>query len=125
MEPIRTDPKLGPLVGEHGKLDVGTADDAFERLVVAIVNQQLSVESAAAAAVAVTPEGILAADEAALADAGLSASKVEYVRNVATAFRNRDLTPAGLSNATDDEAIGALTQVRGVGDWTAKMYLVL
>ena len=130
MEPIRTDPKLGPLVGEHGKLDVGTADDPFERLVVAIVNQQLSVESAAAirdrlfAAVAVTPEGILAADEAALADAGLSASKVEYVRNVATAFRNRDLTPAGLSNATDDEAIGTLTQVRGVGDWTAKMYLI-
>mgnify|MGYP002760739667 FL=1 len=130
MEPIRTDPKLGPLVEEHGKLDVGTADDAFERLVVAIVNQQLSVESAAAIrdrlfeAVAVTPDGILAADDATLRDAGLSASKAEYVRNVADAFHTRDLTPAGLSDATDDEATEALTEIRGVGDWTAKMYLI-
>jgi DNA-3-methyladenine glycosylase II len=130
MEPIREDPALGPLVETHGELAVGTADDPFRRLVVAVVNQQLSVESAAAIrerlfdAVAVTPAGILAAEESTLRDAGLSASKAEYVRNVAGAFRERDLTPAGLANAADSEAIAALTEIRGVGVWTAKMYLI-
>lgn len=130
MDPIRADPELGPLVETHGELAVGTADDAFERLVVAIVNQQLSVESAAAIrerlfeSVDVTPEGILAAEEATLRDAGLSAAKAEYVRNAAAAFRERELTPAGLAEATDEEAIAALTGIRGVGAWTAKMYLI-
>jgi DNA-3-methyladenine glycosylase II len=130
MKPIREDPALGPLVEAHGELAVGTADDAFRRLVVAIVNQQLSVSSAAAIrerlfdAVEITPDGILAAEASALRDAGLSASKVEYVRNVARAFRQRDLTPAGLSDASDEEAIASLTGIRGVGTWTAKMYLI-
>lgn len=130
MDPIREDPELGPLVEAHGELDVGTADDAFERLVVSIVNQQLSVESAAAIrerlfeAVEVTPAGILAAEDSTLRDVGLSAGKADYVRNVAEAFRERDLTPAGLSDATDEEAIAALTEIRGVGTWTAKMYLI-
>ena len=130
MDPIRTDPKLGRLVDAHGELAVGTADDAFRRLVAAIVNQQLSVDSAAAIrerlfeAVTVTPAGILAAEESTLRDAGLSASKAEYVRNAAAAFRDRDLTPAGLADATDAEATAALTGIRGVGTWTAKMYLI-
>lgn len=130
MEPIREDPALGPLVEAHGELGVGTADDAFRRLVIAIVNQQLSVSSAAVIrerlfdAVEITPDGILAAEASTLRDAGLSASKAEYVRNVARAFRQRDLTPAGLSDASDDEAIASLTEIRGVGTWTAKMHLI-
>ena len=72
MEPLRNDPQLGPLVEAHGDLSIGTADDEFERLVVAIVNQQLSVDSAAAIRerlfdrVDVSPAGILAADESTL-----------------------------------------------------------
>jgi len=130
MDPIRTDPELGRLVEAHGELAVGTADDPFRRLVAAIVNQQLSVASAAAIrdrlfeAVEVTPAGILAAEDSTLRDAGLSASKAAYVRNAAEAFRDRDLTPAGLADATDAEATAALTEIRGVGTWTAKMYLI-
>jgi DNA-3-methyladenine glycosylase II len=130
MEPIREDPALGPLVEEHGELAVGTADDPFRRLVVAIVNQQLSVASAAAIrerlfdAVEVTPAGILAAEESTLREVGLSAAKVEYVRNAAEAFRDRDLSPGGLADASDEEAIAALTEIRGVGTWTAEMYLI-
>jgi DNA-3-methyladenine glycosylase II len=130
MEPVRTDPQLGPLVDEHGELSIGTADDAFERLVVAIVNQQLSVDSAAAIRerlfdrVEVTPAGILAADESTLREVGLSGQKTEYVRNVAAAFQDRDLTRAGLRDETDDAVIESLTEIRGVGPWTAKMYLI-
>ncbi|RLM57171.1 DNA-3-methyladenine glycosylase 2 family protein [Halobellus sp. Atlit-31R] len=130
MEPIRTDPKLGPLVERHGEFPIGTADDAFERLVVATVNQQLSVDSAAAIRerlfdrVTVTPAGIIAAREATLRDVGLSGQKVAYVRNVVEAFRERDLTREGLAGESDEDVIAALTEIRGVGVWTAKTYLV-
>jgi len=130
MDPVRTDPKLGPLVEAHGELPIGTADDEFERLVVAIVNQQLSVESAAAIRerlfdrVEVTPAGVRDADESTLRDVGLSGQKIEYVRNVAAAFDERDLTREGLADESDDAVIDALTEIRGVGVWTAKMYLI-
>ncbi|MGQ4555138.1 DNA-3-methyladenine glycosylase family protein [Halobellus sp. GM3] len=130
MDPVRTDPELGPLVEEHGDRPIGAADDEFERLVVAVVNQQLSVESAAAIRdrlfdrVEITPSGVLAADESTLRDVGLSGQKVEYVRNVAEAFRDRDLTREGLRDADDDEVVETLTEIRGVGVWTAKIYLI-
>lgn len=130
MDPVRTDPKLGPLVEEHGELPIGAADDEFARFVVAIVNQQLSTESAAAIRerlfdrVDVTPEEILATEESTLRDVGLSRQKIDYVRNVAEAFRERDLSREGLAGVTDEEVIATLTEIRGVGTWTAKMYLI-
>ncbi|WP_144903816.1 DNA-3-methyladenine glycosylase family protein [Halobellus captivus] len=130
MEPLRTDPELGPLVETHGELPIGTADDEFERLVVAIVNQQLSVESAAAIRerlfdrIEVTPTGVRDAPDDALRDVGLSKQKIEYVRNVADAFEERDLTRTGLEGEDDATVIGLLTEIRGVGVWTAKMYLI-
>jgi DNA-3-methyladenine glycosylase II len=130
MEPVARDPKLGPLVEAHGDLPIGTADDEFARLVVAIVNQQLSVESAAAIRerlfdrVEVTPAGVRDAEETTLREVGLSGQKVEYVRNVAAAFDERDLTRDGLAGESDEAVIDALTEIRGVGVWTAKMYLI-
>ncbi|WP_336024917.1 DNA-3-methyladenine glycosylase family protein [Halobellus salinisoli] len=130
MDPIRTDPKLGPLVETHGELPIGTADDEFERFVVSIVNQQLSVESAAAIRerlfdrVDVTPAGVRDADDATLRDVGLSGQKIEYVRNVANAFEERDLTREGLEGEPDGAVLDTLTEIRGVGVWTGKMYLI-
>jgi DNA-3-methyladenine glycosylase II len=126
----RTD--LGPLVDTYGELTLDPADDPFRRFVVSIVNQQLSSASAAAvrhrlfAALddEVTPGRVLAADEATLREAGLSRQKVEYVRNVAEAFAAGEITPEALAGSDDAAAIEALTAVRGVGDWTAKMYLL-
>lgn len=130
MEPVRTDPELGRLVDVHGELSIGTADDEFERLVVAIVNQQLSVASAAAIRerlfdrVTVTPSGVRDADDAVLRDVGLSAQKIEYVRNVADAFEESDLTREGLADVSDEVVLDRLTEIRGVGVWTGKMYLI-
>ncbi|QCC46975.1 DNA-3-methyladenine glycosylase family protein [Halobellus limi] len=130
MEPLRNDPELGPLVEAHGELPIGTADDEFARLVVAIVNQQLSVESASAIRerlfdrVEVTPAGVRDAEESTLRDVGLSGQKIEYVRNVAAAFEDRDLSRNGLADESDEAVIDALTEIRGVGVWTAKMYLI-
>lgn len=126
---LRADPELGRLVDEHGELPLAPAADPFARLVVAICNQQLSQASAAAIEerlfdrFEVTPAGMLAADEAALRDAGLSGQKVAYIRNVARAFE-ADLSVAALREMSDEEVRDALTQIRGVGPWTANIFLM-
>ena len=127
---LREDPVMAELLERH---DPYTERDVepFERLCVSIVNQQLSTESAAAVRERafetlgeVTPEHVLATDETALREAGLSASKVEYLRNAARAFRAEDLTPSGLARLDDESVVDRLTEIRGVGPWTAEMYLI-
>jgi DNA-3-methyladenine glycosylase II len=72
----------------------------------------------------VTPSGMLAADEAALREAGLSAQKVEYVREIARAFEDGRIDPDHFAGMDEAAVAEELTEVRGVGDWTAKMFLI-
>ena len=127
---LREDPVMADLLERY---DPYTERDwaEYERLCVSIINQQLSTASAAAVRGRVfellgevTPESVLAAEEAALREAGLSASKVEYLRNTARAFQERDYTREGLADLTDEEVVDRLTEIRGVGEWTAHMYLL-
>jgi len=119
------------LIDEHGPLEIEPADNEFRRLVVAIINHSISTASAAAVRERVfdlleevTPESVLEADEEALQNAGLGESKTEYVRNAAQAFEERDLTRAGLADASDEEVIDRLSEIRGIGAWTGRMYLL-
>ncbi|MFB6154586.1 MAG: DNA-3-methyladenine glycosylase [Haloferacaceae archaeon] len=127
---LARDPALEPLVTDHGPVEIDTADDPFERLVVSILRQQISMAAARSIrerlfeAVEVTPEGLVAADEATLRDAGLSSQKATYVRNVAEAFRERDYDREAFEEMDDDAVVAELTSIAGVGDWTAKMFLL-
>ncbi|MFC5135280.1 MULTISPECIES: DNA-3-methyladenine glycosylase family protein [Haloferacaceae] len=131
---LREDPTMATLVDRHGRLAIEPADDEFTRLCTSIVNQQLSTASAAAIHerfVGVlggdpTPDRVLAADEDALRGAGLSRTKVEYLRSAAEAFRDGDgdLTREGFAGHDDDAVVDRLTEIRGVGEWTARMYLI-
>jgi DNA-3-methyladenine glycosylase II len=129
-ELLRDDPDLGPLVDEHGEVVVEPHEDPFERLVVSIVRQQVSMDAAAAIrerlfdAVDATPEAMAAADPAVLRDAGLSSQKVEYVRNVADAFTERGYDRDYFRELTDDAVHDELTSIAGVGPWTANMFLM-
>jgi DNA-3-methyladenine glycosylase II len=126
------DPVMARLVDRHGPLETTPAENEYERLVVSIVNQQLSTASASAVRERVfdlfdgpiTPEAMLDADEAALRDAGLSNAKVEYARNAAEAFRADDFSRSGMAGLDDAEAVDRLTEIRGIGAWTARMYLL-
>lgn len=127
---LRTDSDLAPLIEEHGPLSLEPADDPFRRLVVSLTRQQVSMAAATAIeerlfdAVDVSPDGLLAAEESTLRDAGLSRQKTEYVRAVARAWRERGYD-RGFFEGMDDEAVTAeLTGVHGVGTWTAKMFLL-
>ncbi|PSP96356.1 DNA-3-methyladenine glycosylase 2 family protein [Halobacteriales archaeon QS_5_70_17] len=128
---LREDPVMADLLDEHDPYTEADWNE-FERLCISIINQQLSTASAAAVRErvftllddGVTPEAVLAANESELRDAGLSRSKVEYVRNAAEAFLEHDLTREGLADHSDEEVIDRLTEIKGIGEWTARMYLL-
>ncbi|MFC6767771.1 DNA-3-methyladenine glycosylase family protein [Natrinema soli] len=128
---LREDPVMAGLLDRHDPYAEPDWDE-YERLCISIINQQLSTASAAAVRERVfdllegdvTPASVLAADEAALRDAGLSRSKVEYVQNAARAFQENDYTRTGLASYADDEVVDLLTDIKGIGAWTARMYLL-
>ena len=127
---LRTDPEMGPVVEEHGPVELEPAEDLFERLVRSIVSQQVSTSAATAIrerlydAVEIEPAAVLAADEATLRNAGLSGQKVGYVRNVAEAFEEHGYTREYFDGMSDEEVVAELTDIKGVGVWTAKMQLM-
>jgi DNA-3-methyladenine glycosylase II len=129
-EVLRRDPVMARLIDEHGPIELEPADDEFRRFVVSIINQSVSTASAKAVRERVferfeiTPEALLDAEEDRLRDAGLSRSKAEYIKNVAQRFEETDLRREALSDWEDEKVIDELTGIRGVGEWTARMYLM-
>jgi len=130
MRALRADPALGELVEATGPLSIDPAADPFERLVVSIVNQQLSTASAAAIRgrlfdrFEVTPRGLQRADEDGLREVGLSGQKIRYLRNVARAFEGDGFTREALDDLSDEAVVEELTAITGVGEWTANMFLM-
>lgn len=127
---LREDPTLEPYVEQYGPLELDPAEDTFERLVVSLVRQQISMDAAAAIRerlfdrFEVTPETMAAADPDELAAAGLSAAKVEYVQELATAYAENGYSREYFAGMDDRAVVAELTEVRGIGPWTAKMFLM-
>ncbi|MFB6086018.1 MAG: DNA-3-methyladenine glycosylase [Halodesulfurarchaeum sp.] len=126
---LRHDDQLARLIDRHGYLVIQPAPDPFRRLVKAIARQQVSMASAAAIwerltdAFDVTPAEIRAADPAALQEVGLSEAKSEYVKATAEAFEERDMSRETFADLSDEAVMEELTEIRGIGPWTAKMFL--
>lgn len=105
--------------------------DAFGTLARSIVGQQISVKAAdavwtrfAATVGRVTPEGVLATGAEGLAHCGLSRRKVEYVVDLARHFDSGRILPERWVAMDDEAVIVELTDVRGIGRWTAEMFLI-
>ncbi|WP_050049369.1 DNA-3-methyladenine glycosylase family protein [Halanaeroarchaeum sulfurireducens] len=129
-EALRSDPFLGPIVEEEEPVTVAAASDPFERLLVSILRQQVSMEAAAAIEgrlfdrVEPTPADIRKADPETMREAGLSTAKVEYVKALAETWADRDWSESYFADKPDETVVEELTNVRGVGPWTAKMFLL-
>lgn len=127
---LQSDSDLRPLIEEHGEIGLNTAEDSFKRFTVSIINQQLSTASASAIRdrvfdqFEVNPQAMLEADEAALRETGLSRQKIEYIRNIAEAYIGQGLGPEYFEGMDDSAVISELTDIKGVGPWSAKMYLL-
>ncbi|CAN5201312.1 DNA-3-methyladenine glycosylase [soil metagenome] len=129
---------MSSLVADIGALDLtrrrrGRPDDAFGALVRSVVGQQLSTKAARTIYERLAalfggrvppPAELLAADEEELRAAGLSGRKTEYLRDLAGKVESGDLDLYSLHSLTDEEVANRLVSVRGLGQWTADMFLM-
>ena len=128
---VLLDPDFAGIEQAAGPLPWRTRQAGFPGLLQAIVGQQISNGAAAAiwrrlaaAPGAMDPAGLLRLDDAALRGVGLSRPKVLHVRALALAFVEGRLHAGTLAAMPDEEAVAALSAVRGMGRWTAEIYLL-
>lgn len=132
---MRRDPVLARLIKTHGPCGLAAAQraDHFTALVRAITGQQLSTKAAAtifARLVALmpggqlTPDAMAAVTDEALRAAGMSRQKIAYFRDLTARVLSGELPLDSLDAMTDDEVIAALTRVKGIGRWSAEMFLM-
>ncbi len=127
----RLDPDLARIEAEAGPLPWRVRQAGFAGLLNAIVGQQISNQAAAAIwgrcrslTDCLSPEGFLALDETQLRAAGLSRPKIAHGRAVAEAFRTGVLATDALATMPDEEAVRVISSVRGLGVWSAEIYLL-
>ncbi|MRS12549.1 MAG: DNA-3-methyladenine glycosylase 2 family protein [Actinobacteria bacterium] len=126
------DATLGALVARVGPIEQRLETDLYSSLASAIVAQQLSDKSAATiwnrlvAALGgdVAPAHILGAEDTTLRGAGLSGSKASFLRDLAARVADGSLDLDRIATLPDDDVIAELTVVKGIGRWTAEMFLI-
>ena len=131
----RRDPILRDLMRRYGACGLANAQhtDPFKALVRAIISQQLSTRAAATIAGRFealfdgshpTPATVLAITDERLRGCGLSSQKLTYIRDLCARIEDGSLPLDALDRMSDDEVIEALTRVKGIGRWTAEMFLM-
>jgi len=130
----RRDPVLRELMREHGPCGLADAQhaDPFRALVSAIISQQLSTKAAATIKARLdalvdgrlTPDRLARVDDDALRSVGLSRQKISYLRDLQGRVSRGELALDALDEMPDDAVVTALTGVKGIGRWTAEMFLM-
>jgi DNA-3-methyladenine glycosylase II len=128
----KADPVLGQIIERVGRYGIEYDEPAFHSLAQAIVYQQLHGKAAATifkrltdlAGDPLTPALILKLSEEQLRGVGLSKQKLSYLRDLAAKTQAGELDFSGLSDLPDADVIKQLTQVKGIGVWTAHMFLM-
>ena len=130
---LRRDPVLARVIRREGPCGLRASGDPYRALLQSIVYQQLAGSAAAAIDRRVRapyrgryprPDVLLAASDGELREAGLSRQKIAAMRAVAAAFADGALSNRRLRRMPDDEVLEAVTQVKGIGEWTAHMLLM-
>jgi DNA-3-methyladenine glycosylase II len=128
---VKKDRVMKRLIPKFGEACLQTRGDAFITLARSIVGQQISVASAQAVwdrfaelPRKITPANVLRLKVDDMRAAGLSARKVEYLVDLALHFDSGALNISGWSAMDDEAIIAELVAIRGIGRWTAEMFLI-
>ena len=132
---MRRDPVLAPVIRKYNKTTLVDAPvlDPFPALVRTITSQQLSTKAAATIhrrvcelmpGGAPVPEALTAIADEQLRGAGLSRQKVAYLRDLAAKALSGEFPLHDLSHLDDEQVIEAITKVKGLGRWSAEMFLM-
>ena len=130
----QSDLRLGEVIGTVGKYSIKLRKDPFQSLVESIIYQQLAGSAASIIYGRFIkyynnspplPEQILSTPDAVLKSSiGLSNKKIEYIKDLSARITDRKLDLVKLCEMTDEEIIAQLIQVKGIGRWTAEMFLI-
>lgn len=130
---LKNDEYINPLIQKWGSCTIKPINKSkyFEDLVDAICSQQLSGKAAKTIfgrvkklLVKITPKNILSKTDQELRDCGLSWAKVKYVKDLAMHVNAKSIDLSNLDNISDEEVIDELVKIKGIGRWTAEMFLM-
>jgi DNA-3-methyladenine glycosylase II len=127
------DPRLHSAIRQIGPYTLKPSRDRFGMLVRSIISQQISVGAARSIRqkletlvgdAGLTPEGILAQTPEKLRAAGLSPQKLSYLLDLSGKVNGGEVHLSRLGRFSDEDVIAELTQIKGIGRWTAQMFLI-
>jgi len=130
---LKKDPKLARIINIVGKYQITTINNHYESLIEAIITQQLAGSAAKAISKRFRslygkrfpkPIDVLKTSDSKLRKTGLSWMKVTYIKELSKNLESKKLKLRSFSKLSDEEVVEQLTQVKGIGRWTAEMFLI-
>ena len=128
---VKKDKKLGKIIQNYPRDFLFTKSDPFYTLCRSIVGQQISVSAAQAVwgriekkIKYVKPQTIKDAHFMKLKSCGLSKQKITYLKSLSNAFIQKKIQPRKWNDLENEKIIDELTQIKGIGRWTAEMFLI-
>jgi len=125
------DPRMGTLISLIGEVKTNTQEPHFASIARSIISQQISVKAAASIrgrvielAGELSPAALSAQSDEDLRAAGLSTAKVTYIRDLCDKVQSGDVDLERLQVLNDEDAIAKLVSIKGIGKWTAEMFLI-
>ena len=128
----KRDPILRKIINKFNKGYLTSRKDPFFSLCRTIIGQQISTKAADSiwskfeikCKKKIVPETVLKLTSSSLKSAGLSRQKITYLKNIAKSFKNKSFNIRGLKKMDDDLAIDYITKLKGLGIWSAQMFLM-
>ena len=130
---LKKDPKLARVINSVGKYQLKTSRNHYKSLVETIITQQLSGSAAKSISKRFQglydkrfprPSDVIKTPESKLRMAGLSRMKIKYIKELSKNIESKKLKIYSLSKLSDEEVVTQLTQIKGIGRWTAEMFLI-
>ncbi|MDC3155120.1 DNA-3-methyladenine glycosylase [Pelagibacteraceae bacterium] len=130
-ELIKKDKKLGKIIESYPGDFLFTKSDPFYTLARSIVGQQISVKAAQAVwerleikVKKIKPKNFIEMHHMSMKACGLSRQKISYLKSLANTFQNNQLNILNSKIASDEDIINELIKIKGIGKWTAEMFLI-
>jgi len=128
----KRDPVLRKIMNKFNKGYLTSRKDPFFSLCRTIIGQQISTKAADSiwskfeikCKKKIVPETVLKLTSSSLKSAGLSRQKITYLKNIAKSFKNKSFNIRDLKKMDDDSAIDYITKLKGLGIWSAQMFLM-
>jgi len=128
----KKDPVLKKIINKYKKGHLTTRNDPFFSLCRTIVGQQISTKAADSiwskfekkCKKKIIPKNVIKLSAKSLRNAGLSRQKISYLKNIAKSFKNKSFRIKDLKKMTDEQAINNIIKLKGLGVWSAQMFLM-